>query len=356
VTQVEPAPPREVSRFEANLLEILRFFLRRRSVERVTRRILEPCPQPPCLSRAAAELVQDTLAKGCVALLARSGGWRRERHLRDGRVVEGRLWQRTDPEDLGLTFSRTSLDFLIWLTAENLQDRKLRWWTTTGRTVTVGDELLLYYAYGGLRQTVIYSDAVNKSVFVGNALCRLAYPEDFGKAGSDVAFSFAQWTSGIGACVLEALQGELAERWLAVERNKVNIHVWQTMQAQGQSQGRVLEALFESLEAAGRRDLARFLLVVLQPLLRQGAAAEQWLGGLQNRGPTMAERTRTGREALALLRQLSRLRRWAQEARGVAFFDEHYAASQLYKTDWERCQGEILHSRAEAILRQVEPL
>jgi hypothetical protein len=350
------SPPRAVSRFEANLLEILQFFLLRQSAERVTRRILEPCEQPRCLSRTAVELAQDTLGKGCTALLARTGGWCKERYLRNGRVVDGRLWERTDPQDLGLTFSRHTLDFLIWVTAQPLENKGIRWWTATGKELTTGDQLLLYYAYGGLRDPNIARDLGTKSLFAGNALCRLAYPEDFTQAPVDVTFSFEPWTTGTGSCIVEALQPELAKRWLAVERSKANVISWRQMQARGRSQRQVLETFFDTLEAAGRRDLARFVLMVLAEVLPEDATVERWLGGVKDRGPTIAERTRTGREALTLLQQVGRLRHWALEARGVAFFEENYVASQLYKSDWEHGQGETLHARAAAILRQVEPL
>jgi hypothetical protein len=302
--------------------------------------------------------VQDTLAKGCTARLARSGGWRHERYLRGGRVAEGRLWQRTDPEELGLTFSRNTLDFLIWVTAESLDDRKLRWWTATGRTLTLGDRLVLYYAYGGLRQQAISQgrELGTKSVFAESALCRLGYPADFGHAPADVGFSFEPWMSEPGPCVLEALQGDLADQWVSAERQKGDYPAWAWMQDQGRAQGEALGAYLDAIDAAGRRDLGRFLLAALARLLPEGATAERWLGGLKDRGPTMALRVETARAALVVLRQLGRLRQWAQEARGVAFFEENYAASQLYKADWEHWQGEALHARAEAILREVEPL
>ncbi|MCC6420892.1 MAG: hypothetical protein IT429_21870 [Gemmataceae bacterium] len=358
MSEPEPGLPLAVCRFEANLLEILRFFLRRLSVERAQRRILEACEQPTCLSRGAVNLVQDTLAKGCTSLLARAGGWRRARHLRAGKAVEGRLWERTDPEDLGLTFSRHTLDFLTWVTAEKLDAKpdKVRWWTPTGRALTVGDQVLVYYAYGALRETTLAPQAAVRLAFTGHPLCRLAYPEDFDKAPVDVAVSFASWVDGVGACVLEALQDELAERWTEAERLKRDITSWQVMQARGQSQERVLDAFLGALEGAGRRDLARFLLVALDQLVPEGGGSEWWLAGLRERGPTIAERTRTGRAALVLLRQFQRLRRWVREARGVAFFEETYSASQLWKTDWEHYHGDALAARVDAIVREIEPL
>ncbi|MBV9124409.1 MAG: hypothetical protein JO112_13700, partial [Planctomycetes bacterium] len=113
-----------VSRFEANLLSILRFFLRRAPLEQALPLVIHPCAQPPCLSRVAVELVQDTLAKGCMLLVMRAGGWRRERFLRNDQVREGRLWDRTSPGELGLTFSRQTLRFLLWITATQLPTTK----------------------------------------------------------------------------------------------------------------------------------------------------------------------------------------------------------------------------------------
>src|SRR5262249_21694665 len=137
------AEPRAVSRFEADLLHLLYFFLRRLPREQGVPLLMARCERPRCLSRAAVELVQDALAKGCTVLLARAGGWRRERHLRQDRTVEGRLWERTPPGELGLSFSGHSLDFLMWATAAKVTDSKQAWqppeegWTT-------GDLLLLY--------------------------------------------------------------------------------------------------------------------------------------------------------------------------------------------------------------------
>jgi hypothetical protein len=346
-----------VSRFEANLLDILRCFLRHLPLERVQRRLIEPCERPKCLSRTAVRLAEDMLAKGTVALLARSGGWRRERHLRAGRVVEGRLWERTDPEELGLTFSRHTLGFLIWITAADLNNKKLRWPSPVGRELTVGDSLFLYYAYGVVRRSAAIPGNSRPRVFAENPLCRLAYPQDFGMLGDAAPpQDIAPWTAGLGACILEALQGELTELWLKVERNKAEVDSWQEMQGLAQSQARVLDPLFKAVEEAGRLDLTRFLLAVLARLLHPDTTADRWLAGLKERGPTMGDRTKTARDALVLLQRLQTMRRWASEARGVAFFEEQYAASQLWKTDWERGKGELLHARAGAILRQVEPL
>src|SRR5258707_10207739 len=131
-----------VSRFEANLLYLLYFFLRREPFDRVLP-LLESGHTPPlCLSRGAVRLIADTLRKGCVHLLAERGGWRRERFLRNGRPVEGRLWERTVPTDLVLTFSPQTLVFLRWITAVK-PDAKQPLPLALER-LTDGDRLLLF--------------------------------------------------------------------------------------------------------------------------------------------------------------------------------------------------------------------
>jgi len=85
---------------------------------------MERVPRPLSLSRTCVELVADGLAKGCMTWLARSGGWRRERFLRDGQPRTGRLWERWEPATLGLAFSRHSLEFLVWITAHRPGDQK----------------------------------------------------------------------------------------------------------------------------------------------------------------------------------------------------------------------------------------
>jgi hypothetical protein len=351
------ATPRAVSRFEARLLQVLRFLLRQGPGGAALPLILSRYPQPKCLSRAAVELIEDTLAKGGPLLLARGGGWRRERYLRAGQVAAGRLWQRSPPEELALSFSAAALQFLVWLTAENAAEWQGAWPLPPLAALTAGDQLLLYFTFASLQATEAAPLLRAQPVFAGHPLCRLAYPGvDFTPAGAVPVPDFLPWTSGVRACILEGLQPELASRWLVVERRKGALRDWQEMQRLGQSQEAVLDACLDAFDRAGRRDLARFLLVTLAELLLPAEPrAGRWLGQLASAGPRLADRVETQRAALVLLRQTERFRQWEQRARGVAFFDEDYAASQLWKAEWERWQGEELHRRALAVLREVEP-
>src|SRR5262245_50950508 len=98
-----------VSRFEANLLRLLHFFLQQAPIQQALPLLESRLDRPSCLGRNATELVRDALGKGIVMLLVRAGGWRIERFLREEKPVEGRLWERTTPNRLGLHFSGNSL-------------------------------------------------------------------------------------------------------------------------------------------------------------------------------------------------------------------------------------------------------
>src|SRR5262249_49392704 len=91
-------------------------------------------------------------------------------------------------------------------------------------------------------------------------------------------------------------------------------------------------------------------------LLTPDATAALWAGNLRQPAQRLADRAETYRGALAFLRQLPRLQEWDRRARGVAFYDEGYTASQLWKADWERFGGHAAAERAQEIIRQLDPM
>jgi hypothetical protein len=347
-----------VSCFEANLLQLLWYFLHCEPPERALPLLEKRCPAPPCLHRNAVRLIEDTLAKGCVVLLARRGGWRRERFLRRERIVEGRLWERTPPTELGLTFSAHSLRFLIWITA-NRPDDTAHPWCVAEKELTLGDRLLLYFAHEGLRDVAegLGAPALRtQEPFVHHALCWLAFPEDYTAAPADARPNFAPWVNGTGACLLEALQPELAQRWIEVEGRKERLVGPQAMRALGLAQKRVLTAFLDAIEKAGRMDLARFLLQAAAALLGPHAHAGMWTAQLDLTGQRVADRAATYQAATIFLRMLDRLQMWQRRAHSVGYFDEGYAASQLWKAEWEQVHGDQLRERARAIMQQLGPM
>jgi hypothetical protein len=346
-----------VSRFEANLLHLLYYFLRREPPERALPLVENRCDVPACLSPGAVRLVRDALGKGCTQLLASRGGWRKERFLRGDQVRTGRLWERTQPQQLGLTFSPRTMEFLLAITAQRPSDEAWAWHPAED-DLTDGDRLLLFFAHEGLRETSEYLGATMRRLppLGCHGLCWLAYPEDYGVIPEGTLPTFGAWTTGTGACILEALQPDLARRWETVEGSKEGISDPRQMRALGQSQQCVLSAFLDALDRAGRWDLARFLLQALANILGPHAHAGMWTARLHVTGLRLADRAAVYQGALAPLRHADRLRDWARRARTVGYFDEGYAAAQLWKADWERFDGDALCERAHTIAQQLDPM
>ncbi len=351
------APPLQVSRFEANLLRIARFFFKQVPAEEALPLVCASQNRPKCLSAAAVHLVRDTLSKGCVLYLVRAGGWRRERFLRNGEPKEGRLWERSPIEERTLHFSSCSLDFLLWLTAERPTDMKPIW--KTQPVQTIADRLLYFLAYGVLREDKDIATILRSAPgFADHPLIRLMNPGDFAGESLPDALSFKEWVSGQGALIVEALQPEFEKRWLENERSKGQIGDWDRLRQQGQAERAVLDRFTQAADQAGRWDLARFLLGVLGKLLATPDMTPTfWTGGLQGSGPPrLADRLETQRSALSVLRQAERLREWEQRARRSGYMDDDYAASKFWLGEWERLVGTQSTSRAAQVVQMLEPL
>jgi hypothetical protein len=232
-------------------------------------------------------------------------------------------------------------------------------WNPGERDLTIGDRLVLFYGYEVLRAGP--ADPVKlreMPQFPRHALCRVAFPDDFSGVRPGLEPDYSPWIGGSGACVLEALQPYLAARWVALERQKLAIIDPSQMIALGRVREETLEAFLNAVDGAGRRDLARFLLSAAATLLGDAHARgpRAWVGSLDLGGLRVAERAEAHRAALGFLRTLGRLQAWERQARGVGYFDEGYAASQLWKADWEAHAGDTLCEQAAAIARAVAPL
>ncbi|MGE0529311.1 MAG: hypothetical protein AB7P49_19835, partial [Bdellovibrionales bacterium] len=304
-------PSRLVSSFEANVLLVLQYILRRDPYERALKVIFTNSESPDCLSRDAMEVIQDYLRKGCIRILAGGNGWWHERYLKYRQVHEGRLWQRHSAEDLRLSFSHHTLRFLLWLTAENPADKKTRWLKIPLEELTGADWLFFYLAFSALVPTMARSALIHKPLFLHHPLCRLAYPEHFQEQDAlAIRPDFIPWLTGSKAVLVEAFQMELCQRWLAVEDGKARITDWADMQVLGKAQEFILNAFLDALEKETRPDLARFLFVTLKALLPEQPRLELWTRSLEGMGHRLADRTQTHQAALVLPRQMSRLHRW----------------------------------------------
>ena len=352
-------PPRSISRFEANLVRISRFVMRQVPAEQAMPLLMGRLNRPPCLSADAIHLVKDSLAKGLVIYLARLGGWRRERGVRgDGTVQVGRLWERLTLPERTFRFSAQALEFLIWLTATNLNDPDI--WVPDLEQFTPADQWLVFSAFELLRGENFARSLRQRQETMHNPLCRLAFPDDFVTIGPVAAERWRPWLTPPGVAILEAMQSYLQARWVDIERRKSQVVDWGVMRNRGVEQQAILGQFLQQCVAANRRDLARFLLRALGEVLHPNVGLEQWLAGLQVTGTNvparLSDRIETQRQALAVIRQIQTLHDWTRWARSVAYYDEEYTSAQVWLAIWTECEGEVLVERAQRLLRQVEPL
>jgi len=248
--------------------------------------------------------------------------------------------------------------FLIWITAARPGDKQPGWQPEHDQ-LTHGDLLVLFFAHEGLRDTVEGLGAPTlrkRAPYMHHALCWLAYPEDFIGVPNEGGPRFGPWVDGVGACILEALQPELLARWVHVEASKERIESPQVMRDLGLAQDRALEAFLTAIEKAGRRDLGRFLLRAAHQLLGPNAHAGMWTGALQMGGQRLADRAATYQAATVMLRHMERLAGWTRWARSVWRFDEEFPSAQLWLSDWEQYDGDDLVSRAQNIIRALDPM
>ncbi len=345
---------REVSAFEADLLRILTCFLGRAPLTPVLPLLARTAPRPACLSADAIAAVQDMLSKGCVLALARDGGWRRERRPRGEQVAAGRLWERSPPSDLAFEFSRNSLDFLLWTTAHNCVSEGAEWRPPAREAFTIGDRWLFFLAYSSVRRSTVADVLRRGPACDDHALCWLMFADDYAdEARAGARPEFSAWTTLPGLAVLEALQSGLASAWRQMEGNKAHVTTAAEMMSRGDAQRCVLEAFLPAVDRRGaatwRCSWRRF-------------ANDRWPTVRRVGWPTstcalsLAERGETYRAACAVLTCLETLACWQEQARGVGFLDEGYALAQLWKSEWERCDGDAICRGAADLLRQLDPL
>jgi hypothetical protein len=310
------------------------------------------------LGRNAVELVKDSLAKACVLFLVRAGGWRNDRFLRAGAPTAGRVWDRISLDERTLAFSPCVVEFLLWATAEKVQDTRAPWDAPAGE-LTPADELFFWLAFDACRVDPDVAAALRKKeAFRSNRFGWISFPGDLVEDDAEPAPpDFASLFAGERAVMLECLQPHLTQRWLRTERAKGQTADWRRMRVQGRAEAAGLAAFLAAADTAGRPDLARFVLAANASLFQTDLAPVFWTGGLQGSGPPrLADRLDTQRAALALPRQMAVLADWQEKYRAVGYFDEGYAAGQLWKLDWEAAGGHRVAARARAAVEQVEPL
>ena len=129
----EPDGPRQVSKFEFNLLRILRFLVGHFPADQGSSG--NWCADgrqrgPGCLSGWRGRSGEGHAQEGVGAAVPhlRSGGaGRNDKFLRNNAPTHCRVWDSIPLDERALQFSRPVLDFLLWLTAEKVHETKQAW-------------------------------------------------------------------------------------------------------------------------------------------------------------------------------------------------------------------------------------
>lgn len=344
---------KQVSEFEAKLLRILRCILGRFPKAQAYPLIFRTARRPKCLSRDCVHLIQDSLAKGMTTWAAQHG-WRRDRFLQGEAAVSGRVWERYPPENLGLSYSPSTVSWLIWITASNPGEPQPSFDLSEDQ-LTLGDRLLLFRAYEMMRGWPAAEACLKQKVFADHGLIWLCYAEDAARAKARVTPDYSPWLERENSWVIESLQHTLAERWRTMEFEKRGFTDPQVLKNVGEAQTLAIDSFLDAAETRERYDLARFLLDAGRRLLRR-EVERPWFRRLQMGGLRLAERTNIYRAGLSLFASLGRLRTWERRARGIGYYDEGYAAAQLWLSDWETWNADAVCGRAADIIRDYEPL
>ena len=314
---------------------------------------------PTGVGPTALALMCDTMAKGIVLALVGRGGWQRVDSLQHGDVVSGRLWERHAPPTLHV--SPFAMDLCRWLTAEPLRSEHCA--PLNARPVTTADEFVLYLALDLTQRAGCAGVLREQAAVRASALCWLGFADLLAQGTSlsasfppaDISvYGFVPWTSGAGAVLLEALQLDLARRWVSAERDKRRLGDPGQLVALGRIQDAVLRAYLGAIQGADRQDLSRFIVSAAATLLAERADADAWQPVLDS-GGSLSLRSDARRASVTLLRNLGIVRHWVEQAANVRFFDDEYDAAQLLLRIFEEL-GEAGHRRALSVVHAVESI
>lgn len=330
---------KSLSRFEANLMAILYAILGERSPSSVLMQLEHAQERPSCLTRGAVDMAEEALRKGMVRWLASIQGWQKEKFLRRGEPSQGRLWERSPPDDLAITFSGHTLDFLMTVTAGNARAEKFSWKPKGKQPLELGDWIFLYRAVDVLRRNRLGLHWMKLPALASHPLLGLSMPQ-----ATTGDFDYSTWMNGSRALVLEAMQDKLALDWMELERSKIEIKRHEVIVALGARQASVLNAFMDACEQAERLDLSRFLLTALRTIV-DTEDVRRWVS-MDLSGLKLAQRSKVYEKAAEFLNVARRFRKWHGNCQATGYFDEGYGAAQLWLSNWERYDGERVTDRA----------
>ena len=338
-----------VTRAESYLLTIARVAVGVVPPIDAMRLLVTSVTPPPKLGPTARRALSDTLARGSVLSLAKQGGWLKEGPLR--------LWERHSAPPLA--FTGNTIRLLAWVLATPLAENDASPLLFKG-PLTVAEDFVIALLIDRLRGTGCDALLARQLSIRKLPLTTLVHAALMAReVGLDEVPKFDVQAL---APFVEGLRTLMGRAWLAAERSKRDLTAPDMLIRIGRAQADVLDRWFTAIDAAGRRDLATFLIDTATSWLQAERSADELTRSMSPDAP-LRERTDARRRAAAMLRALATLRAWDQQHRSVRFIDDGFALAQRLVVDWERL-GERGFSRAAHLvselvaiptLRPVEP-
>jgi hypothetical protein len=309
---------------------------------------------------SAMSVLESTLARGVVKILARLGGARpRVPPGSGGRPA--RVFEVRSPP--ALAFSGYTFELLRWLTVTPLASSNAAAFEAAPRTL--GDELAAYLALR-LVEGRRLERPMARSPGLRTPLTWLAYARPFSRGATgagEVAPAAApagddddRWT------VLECLSSDLARRWLlsaSWDEHDV-VDAGEAVRI-GTAERAVVDRFLDRIDAADRWDVATFLVdaawraLVLHGRVEPAELARRVSPPLRAEDATLRVRSEAKRQAGALFHALARIAKKRDELALVRFIDDGYEAAQAILSEWEALPREAF-TRAEQVVRSLAAL
>ncbi len=305
---------------EANLLAVARLAAGVLPANRVRPLLQQSLPVPQAFSPQCIQAIKDTLSRGLLWNVARSGGWMRRHGQRwwDQQVSES--WQ----------FGINSLTMLQWvldvpLISDNVKPLRLQ------SPMHAGDELLAALLARALTKLGLEKAFLKQADVARLPAVMLLHVSRV--ASQQLPFERMKLSSTHGV-LLSGLTQLLVEAWVNDLTALFSMHEPAQVELLGRVQGEVLAWFLAQVEAIERRDLATFLVETAAAVF----AKESQTAARLSLSPAFPVKARAAaRQAAGSFgRALAQLHQWDESHRQVRFVDDGYDRAQTLLKEWER--------------------
>lgn len=337
-----------VAQGEADLLAVARALVTRDAYASIEPILVSPPISGPGvtqLSPAAMGVLERTLSRGVVKVLAQLGGASARR--RPGHPGRVRVFEARPPP--ALAFGAWTFELLRWLTVAPLGARDVGL-DFTASPQTLGDRIVAYLALR-LVEGRRLERAVASRAGLLCSLTWLGFPRVLARHHASEPSLDDLLATDDARTVVECLELDLARRWGTPwpEDDVVSAEIAARI---GAAERAVLDAYVRAVDAADRWDLAHVVVAAGAHALPPHAAprdlAARTVPRMKNEG-TLRSRNEARRKSGALFVALARIGTKREELGLVRFIDDGYEAAQTILAAWEVLPREA-HVRADGVL------